>query len=84
MLDYRVLKVVSVEENEKENRTITLSPQELRLFVVYNQDTVVIRGDEYKKCSIVFIDGESYDVTLGEIDIDRLETLIGGYGIPLD
>ena len=84
MLDIRVLKVVSVEENEKENRTVTLAPQELRLLVVFNQDPVVIRGEEYKKCKIVFTDGDAYDVTLNEIDIDRLETLIGGYGVPMD
>jgi len=84
MLDIRVLKIVSIEEDEKMNRTITLAPPELRYIVVYANDPKHIRDEEFKFCQIVFNDESVLDVTLSDIDIDRIETLIGGYGVPMD
>jgi hypothetical protein len=84
MLDYRVLKVVDVADKVAENRTVTLAPQEIRLVIVMNEEPVVIRDQEYRNVQVVFTDGDHFEMTLSEFDINQLETLVGGYGVPLD
>lgn len=76
--EVQVLRVHHFDEDEKEDRRVTIAPMNVLALVAKEEDTVV-RGRTLREVSVMFLDGGSVALCVNHSDLELLETTIGAY-----
>lgn len=77
-MDFQRLTVHHYGETTEEDRRITISPANISL-VAAEIDDVVINGRSVRNVTILFLDGESAEISINHADLEMLEGATGSY-----
>lgn len=76
--DIRVLTFTHFGETEAENARMTLSPMNVKLLAAFDDTR---QGRPVKRVSVLFLEGDSVEVFVSEMDLLQIEQAVGMYGI---
>lgn len=77
MHDIRVLTVQHFGETEEENTRITLSPLNIKMTAA---NPTIRQNREMFKVSVLFLEGDSVELFVTEMDLLQIERAVGMYG----
>jgi hypothetical protein len=76
--DIRVLTFTHFGESEAENARMTLSPMNVKLLAAFDD---MRQGRPVKRVSVLFVEGDSVEIFVSEMDLLTIEQAVGMYGV---
>ncbi len=77
-MDLQKLTITHYEEDSKDDRRVTLSPGNVGM-IAAEIDDCTVNNRSVRKVSILFLDGNSVELTVNHADLELLETAIGSF-----
>ena len=77
-VDVQVLRVHHYDEDESQDRRITIAPANVDSLVVKTEDTQV-RGRSVREVTVLFSQGQTIAIAINHADLELLESTVGAF-----
>lgn len=75
--DIRVLTFTHYGVTEAENARMTLAPLSIKLLAAVDDER---QGRPVKRVSVMFLEADTVEIFVSELDLLQIEQAVGGYG----